>query len=70
MMYTKRYITVQSSNLTIRIIRNLTYSRIQRMNVARAQVETVVMMTLYPVDGGLTKFGVTPGGGGTTPTVG
>lgn len=39
------------------------------MDVASAQVTTAVIMTLYPVDSGFSKFGTTPGGGRTKPTL-
>jgi hypothetical protein len=45
----------------------LTYIRKIKINVARGQIKEVVMMTLYEIDGGLSKFGVIPGGGGITP---
>jgi hypothetical protein len=60
---------VQSSTLRECVINWRVYSRRPKKSVMRNK-QTVCKATIFPKEfGGLTKLGVTPGGGGMAPTI-
>lgn len=62
--------SLQSSHPTFRRIQRLVYNRIKQMGNVITAPSTDTMMTRWAIESvGLTKFGVTPGGGGAAPTI-
>lgn len=62
------YSAIPSSGRTLRNIQTLTYARVMKAVITSAlHVMSQLKSSVRPASLGLSKSGVTPGGGGTTP---